>query len=301
MSIAWGMWADIGMAKRVVDAAASGAADPHAHPLLGVRTDDEDGVIRFSATYAAERLWVLAEHRIDGFAVLPGTAYIEIANAAALRGGLGASVALRHLNFLSPLIVSEGRSRQARVTLSPLADDGYRIEVESRANAAEEWQLHFEAQIGAFTAAPAPIEPVQAEQTITAERLLIADRGVDFGPRWRNVRVAARGEGVVSAEFALSKEFADDVRTFRAHPALLDTAAATGLFLIDADGDGGVYAPVSMEAVRLFSALPAELYARARMVSAPDAVDAVFDVDISDASGAVIARNPRGGVSAYRV
>lgn len=289
LSIAWGMWADIGMAKRVVDAAASGAADPHAHPLLGVRTDDEDGVIRFSATYAAERLWVLAEHRIDGFAVLPGTAYIEIANAAALRGGLGASVALRHLNFLSPLIVSEGRSRQARVTLSPLADDGYRIEVESRANAAEEWQLHFEAQIGAFTAAPAPIEPVQAEQTITAERLLIADRGVDFGPRWRNVRVAARGEGVVSAEFALSKEFADDVRTFRAHPALLDTAAATGLFLIDADGDGGVYAPVSMEAVRLFSALPAELYARARMVSAPDAVDAVFDVDISDASGAVIA------------
>jgi acyl transferase domain-containing protein/thioesterase domain-containing protein len=289
LSIAWGMWADVGMAKRVVDAAASGPADPRAHPLLGVRTDGDDGVIRFHATYSADKLWVLAEHRIGAIAVLPGTAYVEIASAAALRAGLGDSVEVRKLNFLSPLVLREGRSRQARVTLMPLAEEGYRIEVESRANIAEEWLLHFEAQIGSLAEAAQPLGDLRADAAVETRRLSLEDRGVDFGPRWRNVRAAARGARTASGEFVLPETFANDLRTYRAHPALLDTAAATGLFLIETEGKSGVYAPISMQSVRLFKALPATLSTRARVISEHDHVDAAFDVDLRDCSGAIVA------------
>ena len=289
LSIAWGMWADVGMAKRVVDAAASGPADPRAHPLLGLRTDAGDGVIRFRATYSAEKLWALAEHRIGALAVLPGTGYVEIASAAALRSGLGDSVDVRNLNFLSPLVLREGRSRQAQVTLTPLPEEGYRIEVESRANTAEEWLLHFEAQISTLVEPAQPLGELDAGVAVETRRLSLEDRGIDFGPRWHNVRAAACGAGTASGEFALAETFANDLRTFRAHPALLDTAAATGLFLVETEGEGGVYAPISMESVRLFKALPATLSARARMISKTDHVDAAFDVDLWDSSGAIVA------------
>lgn len=289
LSIAWGMWADVGMAKRVVDAAASGAADARAHPLLGLRTNEEGDVVRFSATYSAERLWALAEHRIGALAVLPGTAYIEIASAAALRAGIGHSVELQNLSYLSPLAVRNGRSRQVRVTLRLAEGDEYRVEVESRANAAEEWLLHFEAQLRAFTGAASPVQPARAEDPVSAVRLSLTDRGVDFGPRWANVRTATIGANVAAAEFALPDEFADDVRTFGAHPAVLDTAAATGLFLLDTQSGDGVYAPVSTDAIRLFKALPARVFAQARMTSEPGAEDAVFDVDLTDESGATVA------------
>ncbi|MDP3492468.1 MAG: SDR family NAD(P)-dependent oxidoreductase, partial [Hyphomonadaceae bacterium] len=289
LSIAWGMWADVGMAKRVVDAAATGTADPRAHPLLGVRTDDEDGVIRFHATYSADKLWVLAEHRIGALAVLPGTAYVEIASAAALRMGLGEAVEVRKLNFLSPLVLREGRSRQARMTLTPLAEDRYRIEVESRANTAEEWLLHFEAQISALVEAAQPLDELRADASVETRRLSLEDRGVSFGPRWRNVRAAACGAGTASGEFVLPETFANDLRTYHAHPALLDTAAATGLFLIETEGEGGVYAPISVESVRLFKALPAQLSTHARMISEHDHVEASFDVDLRDSSGAILA------------
>lgn len=288
-SVAWGMWADVGMAKRLADAAASGAADPRAHPLLGVRVEDENGVIRFSATYSAESLWLLAEHRIGALAVLPGTAYVEIAHAAALRVGLGASVAVQQLSFLSPLAMCEGRSRQVRVTLSPVSDDGYRVEVESRANAAEEWLLHFEALVHALTDTPHPVAPAVTDRPISAERLTLEERGVDFGPRWRNLCAGASGDRAAYAEFALPEAFAEDLHRFCVHPALLDTAAATGLFLIETGGVGGVYAPVTMGEVRLFKALPARISAQARMVSAPSDEDVVFDVDVCDASGAIVA------------
>lgn len=288
-SVAWGMWADIGMAKRLADAAQSAAPDPLAHPLLGARSEDENGVIRFSTTYSAESLWVLSEHRIGGLAVLPGTAYVEIAHAAALRAGLGASVALQQLSFLSPLAVRDGRSRQVRVTLNPVAGEGYRIEVESRANGAEEWLLHFEAEAHALAGAPHPVAAVATGQAIGAERLTLKERGVDFGPRWRNVRAGACGDAVAYAEFALDETFAEDLHRFCVHPALLDTAAATGLFLIETGGVGGVYAPVAMGEVRLFKALPARVSAQARMVSAPSDLDAVFDVDVRDSAGAIVA------------
>ena len=230
---------------------------------------------------------MLAEHRIGGLAVLPGTAYVEIASAAALRVGLGESIALQQLNFLSPLAMRGGRSRQARVTLTPLSNDDYRVEVESRANAAEEWLLHFEARLSALADAPAPVAAGGANKPIGEARLSLEERGVDFGARWRNVRAASCGPRAAEAEFALPPAFADDVQRFRAHPALLDTAAATGRFLSETGGDDGVYAPVAMGAVRVFKAVPAHIFSRARMISDPADADAVFDVDLSDESGAV--------------
>ena len=284
--ITWGVWCDIGMAKRAADAGAVGAGGAM-HPLLGARQETKDGTLQFAETFSEASLWALAEHRIGDIAVLPGAAYVEIASAAALSAGLGDAIEISQLSYVAPLAIHPRQSRQVRTTLTPLEDDGFRIEVESRAHAGEVWLLHFEARLATRSAGAEPLASAPCPVTLSAERLTLTERGVAFGPRWNNVVSASTGDGAVSAQFALPKEFAADLRTYRIHPALFDTSFAAGLFLLDNDAERGVFAPVSIDSVRVHGALTAAFSAESRLTSQSEDA-ASFDVDIRDASGALL-------------
>lgn len=286
MVITWGVWADIGMAKRAADAGAVGTANA-LHPLLGARQETRDGTLQFMETYSEASLWVLSEHRVGDVAVLPGAAYLEIASAAALSVGLGDAIEINQLSYVSPLAIRPRQSRQVRTTLTPLDDDGFRIEVESRAHAGEGWLLHFEAQLSKRSSGNGPVAPASCDIALGADRLTLTERGVGFGPRWGNVTQATMGADAVNAGFALPEEFSADLKTYRIHPALFDTSFAAGLFLLDNDTTRGVFAPVSIETVRVFGALSAEFTAESRLISqSEDAAE--FDVDIKDKSGALL-------------
>ncbi|MGE6708817.1 type I polyketide synthase [Hyphomonas sp. NPDC076881] len=286
MVITWGVWADIGMAKRAADAGAVGNAGS-VHPLLGARQETKDGTLQFAETYSEATLWTLSEHRIGDIAVLPGAAYVEIASAAALSAGLGDAIEISQISYVAPLAIRPRQSRQVRTTLTPLEEDGFRIEVESRAHAGETWLLHFDAQVAKRTSAQSPVATASCNTGLDAGRLTLAERGVGFGPRWRNVARAATGDGAVSAAFALPKEFSGDLKTYRIHPALFDTSFAAGLFLLENDVKRGVFAPVSIESVRVFRALTSEFSAESRLTSQSEDA-ATFDVDLVDTNGAVL-------------
>ncbi|WP_213268724.1 type I polyketide synthase [Hyphomonas sp.] len=282
--ITWGVWSDIGMAKRAADAGAVGTGGVM-HPLLGARQETKNGTLQFAETFSEASLWALAEHRIGDIAVLPGSAYVEIASAAALSAGLGDAIEISQLSYVAPLAIHPRQSRQVRTTLTPLEDDGFRIEVESRAHAGEVWLLHFEARLSARSLGAEPVASVPCPAMLGAERLTLTERGVAFGPRWNNVIRAAMGDGAVSAQFALPGEFAADLGTYRIHPALFDTSFAAGLFLLENDAERGVFAPVSIDAVRVHGALTGAFTAESRLISRSEDA-ASFDVDIQDASGA---------------
>ena len=295
--ITWGVWADTGMAKRAADAGAAGQAERR-HPLLGVRQDAKDGVLQFVEICSQATLWALSEHRIGDTAVLPGAAYIEIANAAALSAGMGDAIEVSQISFMTPLTVHSRQSRQMRTTLTPLQDERYRIEVESRAHAGEAWLLHFDAQLTRCKSVPGRLEPVPCDRQIDAGKLSLAERGVTFGPRWGNVTDAALGENAVRAEFALPQAFAADLDIWRAHPALFDTGMACGLFLLPHDPREGIFAPVSITSVRFFAGLSGAFSADCRL-RAQSEDTATFDVDMISASGEILVEIR--GVSFQRV
>lgn len=284
--ITWGIWSDIGMAKRAADTGAAGNAMA-LHPLLGARQETKDGTLQFVETYSEATLWTLSEHRIGEIAVLPGAAYVEIASAAALSAGLGDAPEISQLTYVAPLAIRPRQSRQVRTTLTPLEGSGFQIEVESRAHAGEGWLLHFDAQISKRLSQPDPVSLVVCETNLSADRLALAERGVGFGPRWNNVIRAAVGEGAVSADFALPGDFEGDLETYRIHPALFDTSFAAGLFLLENDTERGVFAPVSIDTVRIYRPLKSRFSAESRLVSQSDD-GATFYVDIKDPSGALL-------------
>ena len=120
-------WADA--PANVVDHIADSA-----HPLLGSRHE----LANSPGTYLWERElsltthpWI-ADNRVEGAAIVPVTAYIEMAFAASREVMSSGSLAIRNLENRKPIILHEGQKRLLQVTLSVGRDGTAEFKVHSR-------------------------------------------------------------------------------------------------------------------------------------------------------------------------
>src|SRR5688500_3838614 len=83
--------------------------------------------------------WVLDDHRIVGTAVMPGTAYLEMARAAVeTHGGAGhpGTLEIRDAFFLAPLAVRDDEIREVRIVIDEEGNE-FSYKVVSKPTAAE--------------------------------------------------------------------------------------------------------------------------------------------------------------------
>ena len=266
LAIEWGVWRDVGMAARAYGRAA--AAPAGAHPLLGLREDGGDGSARFQTAVDPASLWVLTDHHVGGVAVLPGTAYFELLRAAVAEVAGTESVTIEGLNFSAPMAFDDGAPRVIRTSLRP-ADGGYEAVVESAVSAEAEFVEHARALLrpAADAAVPKELAGIRGLPAGDVRGHPGAKSLIQFGPRWQVLDEIRLGDGTATAEAVLPAAFAGDVGTWAAHPALVDMAATIGLNLLpESHSDQGLYAPMSVERVRLLAPLTPTVVSRARLV-----------------------------------
>ncbi|MHC1999474.1 type I polyketide synthase [Methylobacterium sp. CM6241] len=295
LSVAWGIWGDIGMAARI-HGGASLSGTPEGHPLLGAETGRTETTITFQALYDPARMWVLAEHVLDGRPILPGAAYAEIALAAATAGFASTGVDLRGLTVDLPLVFEPGVKRLVRTTLTVLASGWYRMSVESRPLLGEEWVEHARATLWPGSALPWAVRRVARRaarrEGVHALPGLGFPQGetVTFGPRWHTIRWIERGDWEAVAELELPAEFAADLDGITAHPALTDLATTFGLHLLAPPADDMVYVPTSIERMRLPPGRwPRRIRSHVRLTALQHGASARFDVVIGDVNGVPLA------------
>ena len=283
-SIAWGVWRDTGMAAR-----SYGAGEAVNDGLLGTRIDLDDGSIRFEAVIDPDHDWRVAEHVVAGQPVLPGTAYMELAYAAALAMLGQSAFEIQALSLAVPMVFGKGLPRRVSVQLAPV-HNGFELLITSTANPAEAPLEHARAQIrlARYADRERPMGLSDAVPTALAPRSGHAPQEVliAFGPRWKNVgRVTLAGD-VAEGVFDLAPDFASDLADHPLHPALLDMAATVGLHAL-ADGGAGdvVYVPMSVDRIRVLHPLPMTVVARARRVTGEVGKFAAFDVVIATPDG----------------
>ncbi|MDX2236200.1 MAG: beta-ketoacyl synthase N-terminal-like domain-containing protein [Hyphomonadaceae bacterium] len=286
LSMAWGVWTDIGMAARQATPATDGAR--MTHPLLGYRTRS-GGAEVFTARIRPSRFWALEEHRIAGRAVLPGTAYLDACMAAAQAVSWRGGVEICDVNFLAPLMFAGDAPRTLRTTLHAAQNGKARITIESRRAPAEAWTLHFEAKLQTPPPRPRTARSIRPLAPIEQSRLNLAERGVAFGPRWACLKEAWRALDSAGGEIALPMRFHDDRDAHPLHPATLDVAMTVGLFARDGDSGEKIFAPVSLESLAVYAALPARYTAVAHARPSRDDDLATFDVRFTNARGGVLA------------
>ncbi|MEU3459409.1 SDR family NAD(P)-dependent oxidoreductase [Streptomyces sp. NPDC006733] len=234
------------------------------HPILAaaVQVGDRDEWV-FTGSMSQESQPWTRDHAVFGIVLVPGTAMCEMALTIGRR--LGCEV-VDEMVIAAPLVLEDDVTRQIRVTVGAVGDDGRReIAFFSRIavgpDEATELTCHargwLSAQAESLELLPIPWPPEDAQPVAVSELYTLLNRnahltdvGFDYGPAFRAVQSAWRRGDEVLVELELP-EAAGSADGFAIHPAMFDSALHGGLGMLDMGEENPSGLPFSWSGVQL--------------------------------------------------
>lgn len=207
---------------------------PLAHPFLKSSLDLPDGQLVLTGVVSRAASPWLADHTVGTQVILPGTAFVELALAAAEQAG---APSIEELLLEAPLRLPPHETIAIRITVGALDDAGGRsLEVHARVSDAETpWLRHAVGRLAAqahpadFDLAdwpPAGAEPCDLTDFYARAKTL----GLIYGPAFQGLTAVWRAEGTLYAEVRAPAAVADGSAPFGLHPAPFDAVLQALLF-----------------------------------------------------------------------
>ena len=249
------------------------------HPLLGKRLHlaRHSPEICFESKLSPDSPAYLTDHRVYGTAILPATAYFEMALAAGREIFGSDHFVLEEVFIQQPLVLEPDTTHEfqtVQLILSPLegGERGYWFEILSQGTDENEsepiWRLHAEGQL---LAAPpqhwegADLAALQAvyiaELPVNAYYQLLQEGGLEYGPNFQAIRqlwyTEAPDEGGALGLIQLPEELLTQASAYQLHPVLLDACSQLlgAAFPTNQEPDDGgrkTYVPVGLERLQLY-------------------------------------------------
>jgi acyl transferase domain-containing protein/acyl carrier protein len=274
------------------------------HPLLGRRLDSPLPQAQYEALFDSTALPFVSDHRILGASVVPATAFIETALAAApeILGPGECTIESLELEHLLALVPG-GRCLVHNV-FQPAGPDASILEVHSRSRASgEAWTRHALGRIIRVTAWEAGDDPVDLdaavgrcgdEQEGVSFYETMGRAGIEFGPRFRGIDRIWLGEREAVAEISRPRVLGPEQEQFRFHPALLDACLQPlGWLCLRTDGERReevLHLPVAIERVRVRKTTEDRFRVHVSLRgSEKAAADEIADVRVFDGTGRPVA------------
>ncbi|MDW9902421.1 SDR family NAD(P)-dependent oxidoreductase [Sinorhizobium meliloti] len=204
----------------------------------------------------------LAEHVVDGKAILPGSGFIEIAVSAAQQYHGSDEVEITNLEIVRPLELSDSRIMELSTILSPETGD---IEIRSRERLSEDdWTVHAVAR----SRKPLPTtsndcpstKGLAKTATVTAAKAYETAKqfGLDYGPQFQLLsKAVAYGDRLIDVELKHPRASGHPHVTYALHPISVDATFHGLVALFDrftGDRGGAPYIPVRFGSVRVVNA-----------------------------------------------
>lgn len=272
------------------------------HPLLGWRL--RSAQIIFESELSAHSPSYLNDHRVQGTAILPAAAYVEMALAAA-RQALGPGPhSLGELDLQKALFLPERGTRTVQVVLSTHAPGEEHFQLYScpgdTGQAQEQWTLHATGKIqhdlveASFPVPWATAEEIQARCTeqISGRNFYfkLHDRGFQYGRAFQEIGWLWRRDGEALAQLQVPQTL--EMEGYQIHPAILESSfqvLAATLPLRTAPGSG-LYLPVGIARARIYGRPTGHLWGHARLQSGIEHNSKLVegDVRLLDESGSTL-------------
>ncbi|TGU85760.1 hypothetical protein EN829_062360, partial [Mesorhizobium sp. M00.F.Ca.ET.186.01.1.1] len=116
-------------------------------PLVDKRLVGSNGIDIYETRFAVETHWVLAEHKIAGHCVLPGTAYLEMMSEIVRKNmPQQAALVLENVMFLQPLEVKEQEPKSVHIILQK-QKSSLDVMVTSPSEHSDDWIVHCRAKV----------------------------------------------------------------------------------------------------------------------------------------------------------
>ncbi|APG89897.1 type I polyketide synthase [Sinorhizobium americanum] len=204
----------------------------------------------------------LAEHVVDGKAILPGSGFIEVAVSAAQQYYGSDEVEITNLEIVRPLELSDSRMMELSTVLSPETGD---IEIRSRERLSEDdWTVHAVARSRKPIAVANGTRPsfagLATTATVTPEKAYDTAKhfGLDYGPRFQLLAKAiAYGDRLIDVELKPPAGSGHPLVAYALNPISVDATFHGLVALFDrftGDKGGAPYIPVRFGSVRVVNA-----------------------------------------------
>lgn len=301
VAVDWGVWNEVGAAGGLSDRLRGVPAESPlhrltGHPLLEECVLEGGDAWKWEATWNSKDTWVLDDHRNgSGVAILPGTAYLEIARAAWSDAFGPAPLEISEASFLSPLLVPDLEPREVEISLTRDGSE-WAFEIRSRGG-----DLHAQMRIKALRERVVATVDLRVVRNRCSDRKAQAAPGealassqaaqLGFGPRWKVLRETGFGNDEAFAALSLDPRFEGDLQVQPLHPGLLDIATGFALPLVAAPTvSDAVYVPLTYSRIRVYGALQPDIVSHvvSRPGNRPGAETVSFDVTLTDAAGRVL-------------
>ncbi|NED84510.1 SDR family NAD(P)-dependent oxidoreductase [Streptomyces sp. SID11233] len=270
--------------------------DAASHPFLrsATSTADDDGLLLSGLLSVGGHPW-LADHVVLGAALLPATAFVDMAVHAGDR--VGAPV-LEELTLTAPLSLPRDGTVELQVKVARPDEHGRRgVVFHARPHTPGydgPWSRHAAGTLALQelpepSAAPGPWPPEDAVplplDAGSGEDFYdrLAHGGIRYGPAFQGLRAAWRLGDDILAEVSLPPGEHGDAGRFTLHPALLDSALHTLLAGAAPDGSG-VSLPFAWSGVRLHASGARRLRVRVSPTAGNGA-----RLELADGSGTPVA------------
>jgi malonyl CoA-acyl carrier protein transacylase len=240
------------------------------HPLLGQKLHLElhlaglEQQYRFESQISASDPAYLSHHRVFDQALLPTTAYLEIALAAGLNLFKSSNLAVEDVELHQGLILPEEEVKTLQTIITPLDNKAYQFKIftqQQKPNQDElSWTLHAQGKIRTLeTEIIPPAVNLQKSLTECEQPLEVAEyyqksqqRGINYGVSFQGIQKLWRGSKQAVGQIQLSSELVEQARDYQLHPTLLDAALQVMGAAIAETNSEQTYLPVRIERFRVY-------------------------------------------------
>ncbi len=293
-SFNWSVWRETGMAVDIANNL--GESDGYSskelkHHIFDSVKKIRNDIIEYSGKLTTENCWFLNEHRSkNGVALIPGTAYLEIAKAAYSIENEG-DIQISEIYFISPFVVSDGKVKEIKITIQKQAigsqfsitgtngDEHVRGVINTLDNNSNFTSINIESILSRCNKK-------------TEDRRESADhKYLQFGDRWKCTNYIHYGKKEALIDLQLDKHYLSDLNEYTLHPALLDMATGTAQTLNpDYDPSVDLFIPVSYGQINVYKPLPGRFFSHVvyEAVEGEGSNTSVFNIQLFDTEGNIL-------------
>jgi len=254
------------------------------HPLVH-RNESDMGEQKYASRFSGRETF-FTHHQVQGRKILPGVAYLEMAQAAgtlALRERINR---LRDITWLTPIEATG--PKEVSIRLLP-AKDGVSYEVYTEDG---DERIHGQGLAASVELPAAPKSDLAAIKARLSTRMegasyyaLFEQMGLHYGSSFQGIKEIYYGRGEALSRIAVAPQDG-----FTLPPGLMDSALQTTVGLGLSQGTPPLCLPYSVHEVSIFADLPTTLWCYVRLSASHLANSSftTYDIDLLDDEGACL-------------
>ncbi|MCR3759919.1 SDR family oxidoreductase [Clostridium felsineum] len=250
--------------------------------LLGKCIAKTDECDIFEAKYNIDKYWFIKEHKLNGYCIVPGTAYIEIARLIANEYYKGINIAIQEITFNSPLILNDFEEKKIQVIVKKQNDYlEFKIcsyEKDDYIYNQNSCIINVQGKIFKTMKNKEKVDVIsilKEYEKLESEGIKNVEGEVEFGPRWQSLKNIYKKDNNVLLELELPEEFASDFEYYKIHPALVDCSGVYSFPKLVQ----GVFLPLSYKTISICGDITQTIYSHVVLRENSDVV-ASFDINI---------------------